>query len=316
MCYKLLKIQIKTLFNTVLVMTDKNYTIGILYGTDPDTEMLAQKFAGNLINNEEFCKACEDLEQNVKCDKCREHLKSFSGGIYFYDKVGENVPDFIEEPEQYLPKNLPSVDFILVVGIHQDLLSGLPEYLKDSENLKAVIVPVENPKWAPAGLQVQVLEDFEKSGIQAAFPKPFCALSKELNEDNKIGFHLTKEHNYIYEFIDYYKIGAPIVSFLLNKDGESIEDSCVLQSAPCGSTYYICQQLKSKYFKNGKAGNLSLNERISKAHHAYPCNASMDQDSILKDSILHVAGYLVRNAVRRDLNLEEQEGEKLVYVIK
>lgn len=316
MCYKLLKIQIKTLFNTVLVMTDKNYTIGILYGTDPDTEMLAQKFAGNLINNEEFCKACEDLEQNVKCDKCREHLKSFSGGIYFYDKVGENVPDFIEEPEQYLPKNLPSVDFILVVGIHQDLLSGLPEYLKDSENLKAVIVPVENPKWAPAGLQVQVLEDFEKNGIQAAFPKPFCALSKELNEDNKIGFHLTKEHNYIYEFIDYYKIGAPIVSFLLNKDGESIENSCVLQSAPCGSTYYICQQLKSKYFKNGKAGNLSLNERISKAHHAYPCNASMDQDSILKDSILHVAGYLVRNAVRRDLNLEEQEGEKLVYVIK
>ena len=298
------------------MLTDKNYTIGILYGTDPDTEMLAQKFAGNLITNEEFCKACEDLEQNVKCDKCREHLKSFSNGIYFYDKVGENVPDFIEEPEKYLPKNLPPVDFILVVGIHQDLLSGLPEYLKDRENLKAVIVPIENPKWVPAGLQVQVLEDFEKNGIQAAFPKPFCALSRELNEHNKIGFHLTKYHNFVYEFIEYYKIGVPIISFLLNKDGESIEDSCVLQSAPCGSTYYICQQLKSKYFKNGKSGNLSLNERISKAHHAYPCNASMDQDSILKDSILHVAGYLVRNAARRDLNLEEQEREKLVYVIK
>jgi len=109
---------------------------------------------------------------------------------------------------------------------------------------------------------------------------------------------------------------VPIVSFLLSKDGESIEDTCVLQTAPCGSTYYICQQLKSKYFKNGKAGDLSLNERISKAHHAYPCNASMDQDSILKDSILHVGGYLIRNAIRRELNLEEQEGQKLVYVIK
>ena len=297
-------------------MIDKNYKIGILYGTHPDTEMLAQKFAGNLINNEEFCKACEDLEQNVKCDKCREHLKGFSSSIYFYEKIGENIPDFIEDPEEFLPKNLPSVDFILVVGIHQDLLSGLPLYLKDNENLKAVITPIENPNWAPAGLQVQVLEEFEKYGIQAAFPKPFCALSRELDEHNKIGFHLTKEHNYIYEFIDYFKIGVPIISFLLNKDGESIEDSCVLQSAPCGSSYYVCQQLKSKYFKNGKSGELSLNERISKAHHAYPCNASMDQDSILKDSILHVGGYLIRNSVRRALNLEEQEGEKLVYVIK
>jgi hypothetical protein len=297
------------------VLSDKNYKIGILYGTEPDTEMLAQKFAGNLINNEEFCKACENLEQNVKCDKCREHLKSFSSSIYFYEKVGENIPDFIEEPEKFLPQNLPPVDFVLVVGIHQDLLSGLPDYLKDKDGVKAVIVPIENPKWAPAGLQVQVLKDFEKYGIQAAFPKPFCSLSRELNEYNKVGFHLTTKHNYIYDFIDYFKIGVPIVSFLLSKDEKSIEDSCILQSAPCGSSYYVCQQLKSKYFENGESGEISLNERISKAHHAYPCNASMDQDSILKDSILHVGGYLIRNAIRKELNLEE-EGKKLVYVIK
>ena len=297
-------------------MSDKNYKLGILYGTDPDTEMLSQKFAGNLINTEEFCKACENLEQNVKCDKCREHLTSFSSLIYFYEKIGEKVPDFIEDPEEFLPKNLPPVDFILVVGIHQDLLSGLPNYLKDKKEIKAVIVPIEDPKWAPAGLQVQVLEEFERYGIQAAFPKPFCALSKEINEHNKPGFNLTKEHDNVYEFIDYFKIGKPIVSFLLSKDGKSIEDSCILQSAPCGSSYYVCQQLKSKYFKNGKSGDLSLNERISKAHHAYPCNASMDQDSILKDSILHVGGYLIRNAVRRELNLPEEEGEKLVYIVK
>jgi hypothetical protein len=42
----------------------------------------------------------------------------------------------------------------------------------------------------------------------------------------------------------------------------------------------------------------------------------MDQDSILKDSILHVGGYLIRNSIRRELNLEEEEREKLVYVIK
>ncbi len=297
------------------MLTEEMYKLGVFYGIGTEIEMLTQKFVGNLINNEEFCKACEDLEQNVKCDKCREHIKSFANSIYYYEKVGEKVPEFIEEPEEYLPKNLPSVDFLIVVGIHQDLLTGLPSYLKDS-GVKAVIVPIEYPKWVPAGLQVQVLEEFEKYGIQAAFPKPFCSLSKNLNEYNKIGFHLTTEHDFIDEFIDYYKIGEPIVSFLLSKDGESIEDTCVIQSAPCGSTYYICQQLKSKYFKNGKSGDLSLNERISKAHHAYPCNASMDKDSILKDSILHIGGYLIRKAIRRELKLEEQEGQKLVYVIK
>ncbi|MFW9773086.1 MAG: DUF166 domain-containing protein [Candidatus Heimdallarchaeota archaeon] len=296
-------------------MADKHYTLGIFYGTNPDTEMLTQKFVGNLINHEDFCKACEVLEQNVKCDKCREHLTNYSSSIYFYEKIGQNVPEFIEEPENYLPENLPPVDFLMVVGIHQDLLSGLPPYLKN-KGIKAVIVPIEDPKWVPAGLQVQVLEEFEKCGIQAAFPKPFCSLSKEVNQYNKFGFHLTETHNLIYEFIDYFKIGEPIVSFLLSKDEESIDDTCVIQSAPCGSTYYVCQQLKAKYFKNGESGDLSLNERISKAHHAYPCNASMEQDPILKDSILHVGGYLVRNAIRRKLNLEEQEGQKLVYIIK
>ncbi len=296
-------------------MQEKNYKLGIFYGTAIDGEKLALKFAGHLINNEQFCKACEELEQKFKCDHCREKLKSYSGSIYFYEKLGEKAPDYIEDPESFFPKDLPAVDFVMVIGIHQDLLAGLPEYLKDKD-VKAVIVPVEHPKWVPAGLQVQVLEQFEKFGIQAAFPKPFCALSKEENEYNKVGFHLTKKHDYVKEFIDYFRIGEPIVSFLVSSDKKSILDNCVLQSAPCGSTFYVVQQLKSKYIHNGKHDGLTLNERISKAHHSYPCSASMDQDSTLKDSVLHVGGYLIRNAIRRALNLEEEEGKKLNYVIK
>ncbi|TFG11891.1 MAG: hypothetical protein EU531_11075 [Promethearchaeota archaeon] len=294
------------------MMSSKKFSLGILFGTDEDTIMLAQKFVGNLINDDEFCKACELLEVNVKCDKCREKIHNFSGNIYFYEQVGKNAPDLIENAEIYLPKELPKVDYLLVVGIHQDLLAELPYYLKE-KNVKAVIVPIEDPKWVPPGLQVQVLEDFEKFGIQAAFPKPFCSLSTELNEFNKIGFNITKDRSHIIEFIQYFKVGEPIVSFLLSKDGKSIMDTCVIQSAPCGSTYFIVQQLKSKYIANGE---ISLNERISKAHHSYPCNASMDQDSILRDSILHVGGFLVRNEIRKKLNLSIDKEQKLVYIIK
>jgi hypothetical protein len=273
--------------------------------------MLTQKFVGHLINDEKFCEACELMEENVKCDKCREHLRSHAESIYFYEDLSENLPDFIEEPLDYMPKNLPEVDFILVVGIHPDLLVGIPEYFKDKK-VKAVIIPIENPKWVTPGLQKQVLEEFEKYGIQAAFPKPYCSLSKEENELNKSGFNVTTERSHIDEFIDYFKIGEPIVSFLLSKDGKTIEDVCVVQSAPCGSTFYILQKLKSQYIDDKE---LSLNERISKAHHAYPCNASMDQDVLLKDTILHVGGFLIRNAVRRALQLELDEGIKLSYVI-
>ncbi len=292
------------------MMTNK-YQLGIFYGVKNDAEKLAQKFIGHLINDEEYCKACELLETHVKCDHCREHLKTFANIIYFYEKIGENTPDFIEEPESFFPESIPPVDFLLVIGIHQDILAGLPDYLKD-KNIKAVIAPIEHPKWIPAGLQVQTLKELEKVGIQAVFPKPFCALSKNTNEHNKEGFHITKKRNYIDEFIDHFKIGEPIVSFILSEDGKSIQDTCVIQSAPCGSTYFIAQQLKAKYIDDPE---LSLNERMSKAHHSFPCSASMDQDIILKDSILHIGGYLVRNAIRRELNLEEQEGQKLKYVI-
>jgi hypothetical protein len=293
-------------------MDPKKFTLGIFYGIDQETVMLAQKFVGNLINDDDFCKACELFEQNVKCDKCRENLTNYSANIYFYEQIGKNTPELIENPDLYLPKTLPKVDFVLVIGIHQDLLAELPYYLKDKE-VKAVIIPIEDPKWVPPGLQVQVLNDFEKFGIQAAFPKPFCVLSTELNDFNKIGFNITEQRNNIKDFIKFFKIGEPIVAFQLSNDGKVIEDTCVLQSAPCGSTYFIVQQLKAKYIENGK---VSLNERISKAHHSYPCNASMDQDTILRDSILHVGGLTIRNEIRKKLHLEIDDEKKLVYIIK
>ncbi|MBY9007291.1 MAG: hypothetical protein KGD63_11095 [Candidatus Lokiarchaeota archaeon] len=294
---------------------NENIRLGIIYGSTPDAKTFTEKFVGHLINNDDFCAACEDLEQKIKCDKCRQELKSYSSNIYYYKKIGDNLSQFIDDPKDFLPQNFPLLEYLLVINIHQDLLSGLPEYLRD-KNIKAVIIPIEDPKWVPPGLQVQVLEAFEKVGIQVAFPKPFCALNKEEDEYNKINFNITKNHHYIDKFIDYFKIGKPKISLKINKKGNYIEDVCVLVSAPCGSTYFILQQLKSKYFEKHKNSDTSINEKISKSHHSYPCNASMDADNILKDSILHIGGYIIRNVIRNELNLDIEEKKKLNYVIK
>ncbi len=276
--------------------------LGILYGIDPKIEQLAKKFVGHL-NNNGFCNACEELEQKVICSNCRENLESFANNIYFYKGITDNIPQYIDNPEIYFPKDFPSLDYLVIFGIHRDLLVGLPEYLRD-KNIKAVIIPIEDPRWVPPGLQKQVLDGFERWGIQAVFPKPFCTLNIQEDEHNKIGFNITKRFNHIIGFINYFKIGRPKISLKLSENGRAIEESSIIRSAPCGSTYYIIQQLKRKYIKNGGLDLSLLYENISKAHSSYPCVASMQKDHILNDSIFCIGDNLIKSEILNALDHE------------
>lgn len=49
-----------------------------------------------------------------------------------------------------------------------------------------------------------------------------------------------------------------------------------------------------------------LRERISEAHHAYPCTGSMERDAELGDTVLHVGGYIIRDAVEGGLKKAER----------
>ncbi|MFZ3113460.1 MAG: DUF166 family protein [Methanothrix sp.] len=44
-----------------------------------------------------------------------------------------------------------------------------------------------------------------------------------------------------------------------------------------------------------------MRERISEAHHSYPCTGSMERDNELGDTVLHVGGYIIRDAVESGL---------------
>jgi hypothetical protein len=50
-----------------------------------------------------------------------------------------------------------------------------------------------------------------------------------------------------------------------------------------------------------------LRERISEAHHSYPCTGSMERDTELGDTVLHVGGYIIREAMEDAL----RKGKKL-----
>ncbi|MCP8313808.1 MAG: thymidylate synthase [archaeon] len=228
-----------------------------------------EKVLGNLVNLANFCKAC-----NLACNYCRIKYGPFSSDICGVDLIKEELNNFIEDPERYLPKNPPKCDIILPIGIHPDLFAALPLLVEKTE-AKAVIVPIENRNWCPLNLQKRLELELRDFGVDYAFPKPFCSLEES---GNKI----------IDEFIDRYKIGKPIIEIYLK--GDRIENSMVLRSAPCGSTWYVAQQIKLSKIDG-------IEQVISNAHHGYPCTASMEFDPELKDTILHKAGYIIREAV-------------------
>lgn len=242
--------------------------ISILYTGD-----FGAKVAGNLVNPASFCTSCGDL-----CDKCRGGRASFGDMVYGIHELPTGLPEFIEESREFLPE-IDACDLIVAMGIHPDLLAALP-VLVDSSGAKAVIVPVEEPGWAPPGLQKQLREKLESMGVECEFPKPFCALAKTgkpvIDEFVEMGF------------------GRPELTIRLNDDGQTFIHVDVLREAPCGCTWFVAKKLKWSDVADYK-------ETVSETHHAYPCTGSMERDTELGDTILHKAGYIIRDAVEQGM---------------
>ncbi len=246
--------------------------ISIYYSGD-----FGKKVIGNLVNSSTFCTSCGEL-----CDHCREEKASFAGDIVDIHEFPQGLPQFIEEPLEYLPVRMGECDLIIAMDLHPDILSLLPEIVRHT-NARAVIAPVEDPTLAPAGLVEQLRKQLEDMQIQCEFPRPFCELQKT-------------GKNYIDEFVDM-GFGRPIVKMNIDTQMGNFGHIHVIRDAPCGSTWYVAKQLSWTDLKDYK-------ETISSAHHAYPCTASMKNDPSINDTLLHKAGYIIRESVEAQMDKE------------
>ena len=230
----------------------------------------AERVLGNIINTSNYCQSC-----GFTCTYCRQLYGSFAADIQAVYKTPSDLPAFVDDPERHLPQNPPLSDVILAIGLHPDLLVATPA-LAERTKAKAVIVPIENRTWGHPGLQRQLTDSLAEINVACTFPKPFCTLEE-------IG------HPVVDELIRRYQIGRPHVEVRLA--GERITDVQVLRSAPCGSTWYVAQQIKWTRIPN-------IEDTVAVAHHSFPCTASMDVDPEIREPILHVAGFAIRDAVK------------------
>jgi hypothetical protein len=184
-----------------------------------------------------------------------------------------------------MPKKLPKADICMASGLHKDLLLELPQHLKNSE-IKALIAPIEDWQEVPMGIRKQIEEKCNELGIECAFPKPFCTLEPEKGKPT------------IGKFIEETKVGRPLLEISTMRIGkdEVIEYVSVKRSAPCGSTWYIARKLAGVSTKKEL-----LYDAIAKAHHSYPCTATMAKDPETKEPILHIGGFTIREEVEKSL---------------
>lgn len=163
--------------------------------------------------------------------------KEFETEFIQLEQPASMFADEIEIPEKDL-ENLESADLLITYTLHPDLTLDLVEMLHDK--VEWIIVAA----WRGEGFKNQV----ERFG-NVTCPENMC----DLEENGNPIFD---------EFVS--KFGRPIVK--INCQGDKIVDIEVVRSSPCGSTFFVAEEMIGQDLKD-----LSIKAGLKLQH--YPCRA-------------------------------------------
>lgn len=207
-------------------------------------------------------------------------------------KLTTALPPLIDDPEDYLPSELPPSDLIVFLSETEQSPQLIPDIVAMT-GAKGVVAPIDNSQWVPMGLKNQIQRELTAKGIGSAFPKTFCTLTEE-----SCGYrHAAElyESDVIADFAKYF--GRPKFKIAVNPETKIIESVEVERGAPCGSSHHTAEGLIG----------LHVDEAVPKAGlicHHFPCQASMQQEQIdkaLYDTLMHLSGYVVNEDVEEQI---------------
>ena len=203
---------------------------------------------------------------------------------------GLSMEEAIDEPERFIPAGLDQADLILSLG-ESPAVALLVPLLVQATGARAVIAPVDREEWLPVGLAGQLQQELAHLGVAAVFPKPFCSLTETTY--NLRAFTQDYADPLIAAFAR--RFGRPEMRVQVGPDGKTIQAVELLRDSPCGCARYVAQRLVG----------VSADDAYLQAglfHHQFPCLASMCRiDPMYKDTLMHVAGDLLRDHVREQV---------------
>lgn len=198
-----------------------------------------------------------------------------------------DLPVMLDDPEMYLPLRVPPSDLILALGESPSVAQLIPDIARRA-GARAVIAPVDHSTWLPEGLIRQLEVRLNQMGVAAVFPRPFCSLTED-------GYNVRHQrvaysNPWIAEFAKYF--GRPV--FRIRTADGIVQAVEVERDTACGCGRFVAEHLVG----------LPVGEAIFQAgilHHHYPCLAGMAMEKGLGDTLLHISGQLMRQAVEAEV---------------
>ncbi len=198
-----------------------------------------------------------------------------------------DLPATLDDPEAYLPLHVPPSDVILALGESPAVAQLIPDIARRA-GARAVIAPVDHSAWLPEGLIRQLEVRLNQMGVAAVFPRPFCSLTED-------GYNVRHQrvaysNPWIAEFARHF--GRPV--FRIRAENGVVQAVEVERDTACGCARFVAEHLVGQ----------PLSEAVFQAgilHHHYPCLAGMTMEKSLGDTLLHVSGQLMRQAVEVEI---------------
>lgn len=198
------------------------------------------------------------------------------------------LPLVIDDPDDYLPAHFPPADLVLALGDTPAVAQLIPDIAR-AAGAKAVIAPIDRNESLPSGLIQQLRRWLDDLHIASAFPKPFCSLTPETY--NLPPLTVKYDNAAIREFARHF--GTPVFDIAVDDD-KRITAVLLQRDSTCGCAQHVAAGLVGCAVSEAEheAGML---------HHHFPCLASMNQDADYKDTLMHVSGNILREAVKTEI---------------
>lgn len=197
------------------------------------------------------------------------------------------LPPIIDDPDDFLPQSLSPSDLILALGETPGLAQLIPDAARRA-GARSVIAPIDHSDSLPAGLAAQLEGWLGAIDVAVVFPRPFCSLTDTTY--NRTSRPQKYDDPLIRRFAS--RFGRPRFSVAVANG--TIQAVDVLRDAACGCARHVADSLPGTPVDDAV-------DRTGLLHHHFPCLASMNQEPDYHDTLMHVSGNALRDAIQEEI---------------